>query len=246
MKLKSKFNKRQKEIIIEAIQACINLSKGKKWFKERKCKFKKIFDKIENLSKGTVQVFLGTKKTEKRSCWIIFEGSSSEEPNNADWHHNFKFKLITKKIKTKIKVHTGLLQYYRMVKKGILKAVKEFDIVYIIGHSQGGGLATLGAENIKFHYPTKEIICVPISSLRVGNNHFVKAYNKKVLQSYRIWYGDDTVTRVPPYLFGYRHVNQGIHLKKNYWLPWNWLTFIFSWPLDHFPDLVLTAAKKQL
>ena len=47
-------------------------------------------------------------------------------------------------------------------------------------------------------------------SPRVGNEEFVEDFNNKIPNAYRVVHNNDIVTSVPPKVFNYAHINQGI------------------------------------
>jgi len=174
---------------------------------------------------------------------IAFRGSDGK----GDWRANFRFRKkreISLFPEKKCKAHNGFLDQYIMVRDEIheetLKRIEKYNLLKIIitGHSLGGALATLCAFDLKqFGDKFGEVQCVTFGSPRVGNRHFVRLFSEMVPGSLRFVYGSDVVTKVPPVIFFYRHVEKLIKLKKD--LLQYVLSPIFSIlgnPLDHYPE----------
>ena len=230
--------------IMKCAYAMLNEYSEKEWFKRRGLKSKKVFADIERFDTESVQGYFGKTKD---TLYIVFRGSEDDEPGCPDWKANFNFIPITLNIKTNIKVHQGFLLYYKKVKDKILKEAKKHKRIVVTGHSLGSALATLTAENIKFLYPDKKVLCLPFSSPMVGNDKFCEHFNGIIDYCLRIWTGQDTVVRVPPWLLGYRHVKEGKWLPiRAWWNPLRWILTITSWPLDHYPDIDVKECEKQL
>jgi triacylglycerol lipase len=120
--------------------------------------------------------------------------------------------------------HRGFTRLYGRLRGRILEALKKRSSrkrLLITGHSLGGALATLCAidmaANSKFH---ASIVCT-IGSPRVGDEAFCNAFNRKVKQSWRVYNGNDLVTKVPPQTYvspitgrvwHYQHVRSGHRL----------------------------------
>jgi triacylglycerol lipase len=75
--------------------------------------------------------------------------------------------------------------------------------LWITGHSLGGALATLAAD--RYANVDKLQGVYIYGAPRVGDAEFRDSFNRRV-NAYRIVYGSDIVTMVPPNSFGYKHV----------------------------------------
>ena len=142
---------------------------------------------------------------------IIFRGTDSK----INWTNNFIFckKEIPYSNKdTKIRVHSGFLKGYKAV-RAILHAKIPLDScrIRITGHSLGAALATLCAVDLQYNFKNADIEVFLFGSPRVGNTAFAKSYNKRVFKTLRVTNGNDIVTKLPPKLFGYRHIGINIH-----------------------------------
>ena len=142
---------------------------------------------------------------------IAFRGTDS--PRN--WFYDFCFSKRTvpyDNTATDIRVHAGFLATYRSVREKIHALIPEGACrVIVTGHSLGAALAVLCAVDIQYNFPHKDVEVYAFGCPRVGNKAFAKSYNKRVFKTLRIVNGNDIVTKLPPALFGYRHVGIGIH-----------------------------------
>ena len=77
----------------------------------------------------------------------------------------------------------------------------------------GGALAILCGLDLEYQF-SADVAAIPTGSPRVGNRHFVRSFNGRVLDVYRYVYRTDIVSRVPPAVFGYRHVSKKIQMGK--------------------------------
>lgn len=80
------------------------------------------------------------------------------------------------------------------------------------GHSYGAALAVLCALDLEYHYPHRDFEVFLFGCPRVGNRAFRKSYNKRVFKTLRVENGNDIVTKVPPTIWGYRHVGVKVHI----------------------------------
>lgn len=116
---------------------------------------------------------------------------------------------------SKIRIHCGFLKGYASVRNKIHKLIgKHICEVLITGHSLGAALAVLCAVDIQYNFPDKDIEVYAFGCPRIGNEAFVKSYNKRVFKTLRFNNGNDIVTKIPPAIFGYRHVGTEIHTGK--------------------------------
>ena len=261
-----------KKEIIRCLQACLNECADHQWYQKRKNKVVKVFDDTFRFDKGTTQGHIGIIGKPEKTAYVVFEGSKDEQ-GNADWcgaTGNFNFLKvapyadnceITKKIKTKIKVHRGNLNAYKTVKDNIFKILFDIQpsIVYGTGHSKGCSLAELFCENIGFHVHKnnkfklyKKILSITYvgsAGNRTGNQAFINSLLENINEHIKLWVGEDPVPKVPWPIFGYRHPPNCKRLNNTEAIfPLTLLRFInpIGWPFDHYPDLILKMAKKQL
>ena len=117
----------------------------------------------------------------------------------------------------KVCVHRGFMSAYlsENVRERIHSLIKSgIDRVSITGHSLGAAMATLCAYDLYASFPEKVYEVYLFGSPRVGNARFARSYNKKLVFTLRIENGNDIVCKVPPALFGYRHVGATLHIGK--------------------------------
>jgi len=114
-----------------------------------------------------------------------------------------------------IKVHNGFYNSYMSVKSqidNILNELKleEYDEIIITGHSLGGALATICALDLVNNINNLKIHMYNFASPHVGNKDFVKLYNSKVNNSFRIHFtkGDwMNYANIVLWTLGYQPVN---------------------------------------
>ena len=143
---------------------------------------------------------------------FFFDGSNDK----IDWIYDFKFwhkKIPYEGASKKIKVHTGFIDSYRLVRPWVHAKIEKYDKIIISGFSLGGAIATLCALDIKYNFENKEIILITAGSPRVGNKFFVESFNKREIKTYRLVYGNDIVAKLPPIWFGYKHIIKDICLN---------------------------------
>jgi pimeloyl-ACP methyl ester carboxylesterase len=113
------------------------------------------------------------------------------------------------------KVHTGMWRAFSECRDSLIQAVNNHctagQKVWVTGHSLGGAQATLAAK-------TLELSNIPVQGLytfaspRVGNEAFVKAFDRMNVQRYV--YALDLVPMMPDDLaLGYRHVGRTNNLR---------------------------------
>ena len=241
------------ELILRIAQANLNEYEVEDWFKERKCQADwTIFPGYErfkfDLAEGTIW------RNTSEMMLIVFRGSHGER----DWfgkqgNFNFAFSRddvsLTGKVDTKARVESGFLSEWKMAKDFILAKISDCKprTIILSGHSRGAAVAAIGAENIAYRIGgAGSVFGCYLSTPRPGNAEFAALHNARVADALSFYYGDDTVVRLPPEFLGYRHVVDPERVPgKNYFLPWNWITFLTSMPFDHYPDLIVGALKKK-
>lgn len=148
------------------------------------------------------------------TLWITFRGSDSPK----DWKNNFTFWQKTipyDNMESKIRVHSGFLNAYKApgVRDRILNALsRDTHYIKITGHSLGAALAVLCAVDVQYNFPGCDIEVMLFGCPRVGNKAFAMSYNKRVDKTVRVENSNDIVTKVPPALWGYRHVGARLHI----------------------------------
>lgn len=136
------------------------------------------------------------------------------------YHNNFKKFVDTYNLPY---VHSGFYQQYNSIKFIIYSKILNYleknyenpDIMFC-GHSLGGALATLGAICMKIQFLNRKnlrISCETFGSPRVGNQDFVKIFNKFIDYSVRIVNYLDPIPMVPR-INGYQHVKGLQHINS--------------------------------
>lgn len=142
---------------------------------------------------------------------IIFRGTDS----GINWANNLIFckKAIPYgNTDTKIRVHSGFLKSYISVRDQIRTHIpKDTCKIRITGHSLGAALAVLCAVDLQYNFKNADIEVFLFGCPRVGNTAFARSYNKRVFKTLRVTNGNDIVAKLPPKIFGYRHVGISIH-----------------------------------
>lgn len=137
-----------------------------------------------------------------------------------------------------VKVHRGFESAFKRIDKIITKLCINNDRVIIAGHSMGGAIATLAA--YKMASMVQDITCVTFGSPRVGNRKFIKRFNSRVTDSYRVVHRNDAVTKVPKLLFWYRHVGK-LYQSRNK----RWFSFFTGFG-DHPMGKYIDGLKKDM
>lgn len=177
---------------------------------------------LKNIKPFTVDEIEGVMGEKNDILYIVFRGSDDLK----NWIDNFKFwKIRFKKVvpyngtNEKIKVHYGFISDYKKVRDIILNHSKSFEKIIVVGHSLGGAISYLCALDIRFNQGS-DLACVTFGSPEVGNKEFVKSFNSRIINSYRIVNGSDLVTKLPSRIFRYFHVGKlyQIGIKKYYFI----------------------------
>ena len=145
--------------------------------------------------------------------FIEFRGSTSRE----DWRQNFRlWAKPYKDMPVKWYAHRGFIAKYKEVRDDILELAQGAEVVQLSGHSQGGAVALLAIEDIRFNYPEKLVKCITTGSPRV-----VWCWNYRKIKNrfnglIRKVGSRDIVPHLPPWIFGYRHVGKKKVIKNHY------------------------------
>lgn len=174
-----------------------------------------IFTKVLsiNCKEIGVQYFMGKKDN---TLLISFRGTDSLK----DWKTDFKFwkkRIPYGNSQSKIRVHSGFIDAYQdeCVRDQIHKVITDnISSIYVTGHSLGAALATLCALDLQYNFPDKFYEVTLFGCPRVGNKAFSKSYNKRLIKTIRIENGNDIVTKIPPPIFGFRHIGIRLHIGK--------------------------------
>ncbi len=145
---------------------------------------------------------------------VAFRGTDScrDMLTNLDF---FKKTVCNIRNTENVRIHRGFLKSYTEAKifdaisKYITDEIKDIELT---GHSYGGALALICAADLLCHFPDKNYDVVVFGAPRIGNRAFAKFYNSHLPYTVRIENGNDIITKLPPPIFGYRHVGEKFHI----------------------------------
>tara|TARA_Y100000389_G_scaffold186336_1_gene206593 strand:- start:51 stop:773 length:723 start_codon:yes stop_codon:yes gene_type:complete len=151
-----------------------------------------------------------------KTIYICFRGTSSFKDAITD------LKTFQKTfIRDGVKVHRGFYKQFSSIEEQItnyIKSIIDYDVKLwkfcFIGHSLGGGLATLASVYYKNKYSYFDIECITFGSPRVGNKKFASLYKEYVHSSYRIVNHKDPIQYVPMSPL-YTHVDDSYCIKDD-------------------------------
>jgi hypothetical protein len=134
-----------------------------------------------------------------------------------DWLQNLDFlKIPYKGMKQKWFAHRGFLNKYKSVRDEIIIAITGLDNLVITGFSQGGALATIALEDIKYN---NIVSCVYAHTFGAPKAVGWFAPKKRWAYLARYTINGDPVPMLPPFIFGYKHVGNTIKLGKKRIIP---------------------------
>lgn len=143
---------------------------------------------------------------------VIFPGTASRR----DWLTDVRIKKVDWGDEGVLssRVHRGFASAYDSVRDGITRMLPPGVNLVIAGHSLGGALATLCAEDLNDLYPIDSVFT--FGSPRVGNGPFARAYNAQLGDlTARLVNAGDPVPHLP-WVFGtYRHVGTQHYLHRD-------------------------------
>lgn len=154
-------------------------------------------------------------KIEKEALHIAFKGSTSR----LDWLQNFRFWVRPyKKMPVTWYAHSGLVSKWKAIEDDVLKLVTSKNLpVKLSGFSQGGGVAILANESIRYHCPNLMTLTMTYGAPRVVWFWNLGKIKHRFLGVMNWQNRQDIVPHLPPWLFGYRHVNKIKRIGK--WRP---------------------------
>ena len=106
-------------------------------------------------------------------------------------------------------VHRGFADIYTQMRPEILLAMKTEPIHYFGGHSLGGVMAILAAEDMLRHQLGVPMATYTFGAPRIGDRRFVDSVGRRY-PIFRIANEEDLVTRLPPLC---RHVGHLVSIK---------------------------------
>ena len=155
------------------------------------------------------------------TLYIYFEGSVTK----LDWFHNFMFKKKPyKDMKNPYKMHRGFLKCWKSIEDIIIAKITEklddqfkWKSIRVVGYSHGAALAMLCHECCWYHRNdiAEDLKTIGFEGPRVYGSYKVKDSLKERWKNFRLIRNHtDIVTHVPPFIFGYTHVEEIIKIKR--------------------------------
>jgi triacylglycerol lipase len=153
---------------------------------------------------------------------VIIRGTESA----LDWLSDFEFVLETfHEVPNGGKTESGFTNLYRSMmveyadaslpSQSLMESIDTLPQgteLLVTGHSLGSSLATLhaflaGSKNI-------DVELVTFASPRVGDKHFVEAFQRMNIPSTRVFNKPDIVPQVPVEIAGYHHLEPGLEINS--------------------------------
>lgn len=115
-------------------------------------------------------------------------------------------------------VHTGIYKQFLCLEPKLSTILSgnisdSNKIIYVTGHSLGGGLATLASLYYSYKY-ANPIYCITFGSPRVGNKDFANTFNERIAKSVRFVNQEDPIPFFPSDIF-YEHVCGIKYIDRN-------------------------------
>ncbi|KAF2193698.1 alpha/beta-hydrolase [Zopfia rhizophila CBS 207.26] len=169
---------------------------------------------FENSLATDVTGFVATDSTNQLIV-ISFRGSQSLR----NWITNLNFPVDETDICADCEASRGFWRSWKEAQGGVLTAVKtaraenpNFKLVST-GHSLGGALASLAAGVLRSQGVTVDLYTY--GAPKIGQTNLVKYLSQTDRGSnFRVTHLDDPVPRLPPSLFGYRHISPEYYISS--------------------------------
>jgi predicted lipase len=146
---------------------------------------------------------------------IAFYGSNSK----TDWKYNFMFrKKPYKHMPIPFSVHRGFLKVWKLINDYFLALAKDVNKpIVVVGHSYGGAVASLCAEDIWFNFPDKRdtLQLVTYGAPRILGWRNYKKIRERWMHSINYSNAYDLVSMIPFFLMGYRHTKKRTFIGKD-------------------------------
>jgi triacylglycerol lipase len=147
--------------------------------------------------RGNAQIPMGFIAKRKNNCFVILRGTITIR----EWIQNMQLNFVPYLLPNFGKVHAGLLDLYNSLRdeiRTVLLAAKQYNKVFISGHSSGGALATLALPDISNELDLDKIALYSFGCPRVGDNDFVEAFDRKFSErAFRIVNTSDVICSFP-------------------------------------------------
>ncbi len=167
---------------------------------------------VINAGSQALQGFDNTTNT----IFTSFRGSS----NMHNWIENIQVTHINPYENTSLAVEKGFYKDYEYIKKQLFENLDDLVSLYntrdllITGHSLGGAASTLFAFDIAMEKDYNILHFYNFGSPRVGNLAFCEIFDF-MIDGFRVVHNNDIVPSLPPKLFHYSHIKQGICYNEN-------------------------------
>lgn len=154
---------------------------------------------------------------EGSTLYLLFEKSNGD----TDWSNNFKFPAKPyRDMGITWYAHSGFLTVWKEIEPYLAAVIRQPEIKKIIisGYSHGGAIAALAHEYVWFNRPDlrHDLETYAFGAPRVFWGFYIPDILKERWATFTvIRNGRDTVTYLPPVMFGYRHVGKILHINKD-------------------------------
>lgn len=153
---------------------------------------------------ANVRVALGRRACKGRTySTVAFCGTECWH----DWLFNLMLWMVGQEDGIEGRVHAGFCRKWKSVQPKVIRVLKELDCrkIVVVGHSLGGALATISANDIARALPTKFVHAVTFGAPRCANAGFHSAPRPANLARFiRCVHVGDFVHYLPPFP-GYEH-----------------------------------------
>jgi triacylglycerol lipase len=156
-----------------------------------------------NKKSKDLSIPIGFIAEQANRLYLIFRGTLTAN----EWARNLSFNMKDYLLPDHGRVHEGFIQTYRQVRETILDFFSKNGKnkkLRVAGHSLGGALATLAVPDLKKNTKLKITGVYTFGSPRVGDDAFVRAYNRAFgKRTFRLVNTSDIVPSLPlPIPFG--------------------------------------------
>ena len=149
---------------------------------------------------------------------IIFKGTT--DYTHLEYNLKIKLRQINFLDDENIKVHDGFYQqvfkddfYYKVINY-VKKINSNNYLLFFIGHSLGGVMASLFGYFSSYIFINSKIVVISFGSCKMGNKYFQESFNNKNnIICYRIINENDIIINLP--IIKYEHIGIPIKLKSN-------------------------------
>lgn len=148
------------------------------------------------------------------TLYILFEWSNGK----TDWLNNFDFPAKPyRDMQNKWFAHRGFLRVWKVIEPYLQTEICDLSVNKIIigGYSHGAAIAALCHEYCKFNRPDAIILGYGYGAPRVVWGFLRKAVKKRFTGFTVIRNGCDIVTKVPPKIFGFRHIGNMLQIGRD-------------------------------